>query len=138
MNPQFWQHGPGSGCRGRRGCGRGGYSPHWWQPHPRQPTGQSEQPMETETPKGQEKATSDQEQAQLFEEQRKSFLRDIGEAVSGFLEPYGVKVDVDVVGDSKPTQPPPEEHQQGTTAATDPPHMPSGASVNTVSENLTI
>lgn len=31
------------------------------------------------------------------EEERKTFLRGVGEAVSSFLEPFGVKVDVDVV-----------------------------------------
>lgn len=122
MDPNFWQRGPGNGCQGRTGCGRGGSMPQWWQPRPQKPADQSEHPMETETPKGKEEAATDQEQARLQEEQRKSFLQGIGEAVSSFLEPFGVKVDVGVAGDS---QPPPEE---GTPAAADPSHVPSGAS----------
>ena len=33
------------------------------------------------------------------EEERKSYLRGVGEAVSSFLEPFGIKVDVDVAGE---------------------------------------
>ena len=38
------------------------------------------------------------------EEERKTFLHGVGEAISGFLEPFGVKVDVDVTGSEKPKE----------------------------------
>ena len=48
-----------------------------------------EEPMDTEQKPG------------PSEEERKTFLRGVGEAVSSCLEPFGVKVDVDVLGGAK-------------------------------------
>ena len=85
--------------------------------------------METEQ-KGPE--LSEEERAQLNEEQRRSYLRDVGEAVSGFLRPFGIKVDVDVVDESTPK--PKDTPQDGAgTSSEVPPDVPSGASVDTVS-----
>lgn len=93
------------GCRGGRfgghpyaGCNGGGqglFAP-WWQGfggnfhgnqwfNP-QRKAEGQEPMDTEQKPG------------PSEEERKTFLRGVGEAVSSFLEPYGVKVDVDVLG----------------------------------------
>ena len=47
-------------------------------------------------------APSDEESAQLEREQRQSYLQDIGGAVSTFLRPFGVKVDVGVVDEGPP------------------------------------
>ncbi len=120
-----WVHGGGLGCGGPRG--------RWFaqqsETTAKEKTGNQE-PMETEQPgdkgKGKEGGLSEEEQAQLQEEQRRSFLQDIGGAVSAFLEPFGVKVDLDVLGDSQQ----PTKQEQGTPSA--PPPVPSGASVNTV------
>ena len=35
------------------------------------------------------------------EDQHRNFLQGVGAAVSSFLEPFGVKVDVDVIGGEK-------------------------------------
>lgn len=87
--------------------------------------------MDTAQP-GQSKEMSEEERAQLHQEQRRSYLQDIGEAVSNLLQPFGVKVDVDVIDESQ--QKPTTTSQEGdTTTSTAPPSVPSGASVNTVS-----
>lgn len=57
------------------------------------------------------------------EEDRRGFLRGVGEAVSNFLEPFGVKVDVDVVGGDggsgdKTADPKAEGDASGATAST--------------------
>jgi hypothetical protein len=81
--------------------------------------------METEGNAGQPGG----EQTQLEKEQRQSYLQDIGEAVSTFLRPFGVKVDVDVVDDEQPKK---TESQADTSDP--PPSAPSKVSEgNTVS-----
>ena len=87
----------------------------------------------------QPKEGAEGDQSKLQEEQRKSFLRGIGEAVSSFLEPFGVKVDVDVVGGEtpKPDATPSSQGEEGTSA-TAPPEVPSGATVNTVSKHSAV
>lgn len=70
------------------GFGKGGASCHGSE-HKERSHGEGQEPMETEHRPG------------PSEEERKSFLRGVGEAVSNFLEPFGVKVDVDVVGGEK-------------------------------------
>ena len=91
--------------------------------------------METEQP-GKDK----EEQAQIREEQRRSYLHDIGEAISSFLEPFGVKVDLDVLGDSQqqPAQKPQTQRdgeEKGEGIPSTPSLVPSGANVNTVSHS---
>lgn len=110
--------------RGRGGCGRfggrhypggpfpggpfpggQGFIPPWWQGFGRggascqgnqcggkaeKNKGEGQEPMDTEQKPG------------PSEEERKTFLRGVGEAVSSFLEPFGVKVDVDVLNGEKP------------------------------------
>lgn len=106
--------------RGRGGCSSGGrfgghpypgglggqgFIPPWWQGFGRggascqgnqcggkaeKDKGEGQEPMDTEQRPG------------PSEEERKTFLRGVGEAVSSFLEPFGVKVDVDVLGGEKP------------------------------------
>lgn len=39
------------------------------------------------------------------EEDRRTFLQGIGKAVTDFLEPFGIKVDVDVLGGEKAAEP---------------------------------
>ncbi len=39
------------------------------------------------------------------EEQKRAQIRNIGQAVSNFLLPFGIKVDVDVTGEEKKTEP---------------------------------
>lgn len=115
-----WHHGGFGGFgpfRGGRGCGfhrggrfgcrpyhhhggRGGY-PGWQRGGPAaschgcQPgaekQGERQEPMDTANPGS-------------SEADRKSFLQGLGEAVSSFLEPFGVKVDVDAVGGEKPAE----------------------------------
>ena len=109
--------------RGRGGCGRFGGRPYrcpggsfpggqgwfspWWQGFG---TGaascQGNQCGEKTKNKGEGEESMDTEQKPgPSEEERKTFLRGVGEAVSSFLEPFGVKVDVDVVpGAEKPGQ----------------------------------
>lgn len=99
------------------------------------PTG-SQEPMDTEH---QPKEGADGEQAKLQEEQRKTFLRGIGEAVSNFLEPFGVKVDVDVVsGETPKPDVTPSSQGEEDTSSTPPPEVPSGATVNTVSKHAVV
>ena len=52
------------------------------------------------------------------EEERKTFLQGVGQAVSSFLEPFGVKVDVDVAGgEEKPPTAPPASGEGASTEA---------------------
>ncbi len=148
----------GRGCPYRWGRG-GGFPHHVWGPWVAQPYGggvgccggprgrwfaqQSatpgkekagrQEPMETEGPegKGKEGGTTEEEQAQLQEEQRRGILHDIGAAVSSFLEPFGVKVDVDVLGGDSGASAQEPKKQEGAPSA--PPPVPSGATVDTVS-----
>lgn len=115
---------PRGGFRGRRcgGGGSGGGAPWWWRSAAEREAGQQQQqqtsggaaePMETAT-------DSQQQQQPPSEEERRSFLHGVGQAVSSFLEPFGVKVDVDVVGDgdkTTPSAPPPSSGEAGPTAA---------------------
>lgn len=81
--------------------------------------------METEQPMS-EAAPTD-EDAQLEQEQRQSYLQDIGEAVSTFLRPFGVKVDVGLVNEG----PPQASSDASPTPA--PPKVPSGYNGSDVS-----
>lgn len=126
---QAWMAPPFAHCWGGAGqCGRPGG--RWWAQQSeaagKEKTDKQE-PMETEKPegKGREGEVSGEERAQLEQEQRRSIIHDIGEAVSSFLEPFGVKVDLDVLGDSQE----PKKKEGDPTA---PPPVPSGANVNTV------
>ena len=80
------------------------------------PAGAKSEEMETEESVGQ----SGGKQAQLEKKQQQSYLQDIGEAVSTFLRPFGVKVDVDVVDDEQPKK---TESQADTSDP--PPSAPS-------------
>lgn len=115
MHPYFWRHlhGAPPGC-----CGG--------QPA-RQPP-QSSEAMETEQPAAGSTQPQTEEQAQLEQEQRQSYLQDIGEAVSSFLRPFGVKVDVGVVDEG-----PPKSSTDATPAPSAPTQVPSGSDSNTVS-----
>ena len=84
--------------------------------------------METEQPAA--GSTQIEEQAQLETEQRQSYLQDIGEAVSNFLRPFGVKVDVGTVDGDQP-----KASTSATPSATPaaPTEVPSGSDGNAVS-----
>ena len=75
-------------------------------------TGESE-PMETTA------EAKQQPGCPQSEEERKSFLHGVGQAVSSFLEPFGVKVDVDVAGggETPSTAPPPSGGAEPTSGA---------------------
>ena len=126
----MWPHqgfgpyrGRGRGCRGRGGrgrfgggpfggghpypCGGGqGFIPPWCQGfgqggtscHGAKPNENPEQSKEEG--EGQEAMDTEQRPAPS-EEDRRTFLQGVGQAVSNFLEPFGVKVDVDVLGGEK-------------------------------------
>ena len=91
----------------RGGCGQGGEDaccPGKSNPNPpcngddgakSQP---AEQKMETEQP-----ANAENSGEWSFDQQR-GFLHNVGEAVTSFLEPFGVKVDVDVVDKKAPSE----------------------------------
>lgn len=150
--------GPWRGRRGGRHCGgRGRHGGQWghggpwippfflqnflggqWGAPPRQeqqqePEGEKPAEGKLEEMETEEQQTLAQDQAQLEKEQRQGYLQDIGEAVSTFLRPFGVKVDVDVVDD--------EEQPKKTDALADtsdpapsaPSRVPSGYEGNTVS-----
>ena len=89
--------------------------------------------METEQPTTESAPAN--EEAQLEQEQRQSYLQDIGEAVSSFLRPFGVKVDVGVVDEGKPKTS--EADTSATPSAPPPPSastkVPSGYEGSTVS-----
>ena len=115
---------PRGGFRGRR-CGDG--APWWWrsaaEKEARQQqtsaSGGAAEPMETGTDSQQQQQP--QQPQPPNEEERRSFLQGVGQAVSSFLEPFGVKVDVDVVGDDvkTPSAPPPSSGEEaGSTSAT--------------------
>lgn len=137
QHPYFWG--------GAGPCGHGGWWRQWAGLHAQEgdqpkPPG-TQEPMDTE--QQQKQGVSGEEQAKLYEEQRKSYLQGIGAAVSSFLAPFGVKVDVDVVGEEtpKPDATPSKQQEEDTTTSTTtdqqsepsaPPEVPSGATVNTV------
>ena len=116
---------PGRGFQGQRWCG--GFPPSpWWKnvadahKEGAQTSGASE-PMETGADAQQHSQPQQQPQYQApTEEEKKSFLQGVGQAVSSFLEPFGVKVDVDVVrdGEKTPSAPPPSSGEAGSSAAT--------------------
>lgn len=82
----WWGGVGGSGCQGPQGaCGRPCGKTTEGETGKEQPAAGAE-PMETEQP---------------TEEQRREYLRNIGGAVSSFLQPFGIKVDVDVAGGEK-------------------------------------
>ena len=99
----------------------------------KKPEGKSEE-MDTEQQQ-QAAGESTSEQEQLEREQRQSYLQDIGQAVSNFLRPFGVKVDVDVVDEEG--QPKTAEPTTTDTSAdpepSAPSKVPSGYDGNTVS-----
>ena len=73
------------------------------------------------------------EQTQLGREQQQSYLQDIGQAVSNFLRPFGVKVDVDVVeGQAKKSEAATNTPADPTPST--PSKVPSGYDGSTVSE----
>lgn len=138
----------GGPCRGmgRYHChgGRGRPGPQWLSPYFLQhmmeqwgQAGPSQRPpqekqsqrkteeMETEQPAPEPAPAADDEEAQLEKEQRQSYLQDIGEAVSTFLRPFGVKVDVGVVDGG-----PPKDDQSTPPTSS---KVPSGYDGNTVS-----
>lgn len=85
--------------------------------------------METEQPTPGEAPTD--EDAQLEQEQRQSYLQDIGEAVSMFLRPFGVKVDVGVVNEG-----PPKANPEASPAPSAPSKVPSGYNGSDVSSSF--
>lgn len=89
--------------------------------------------METEQPAAGSTQPQTEEQAQLEQEQRQSYLQDIGEAVSNFLRPFGVKVDLGVVDEG-----PPKSSAEATPAPSAPTQVPSGSDSNTVSLFLAV
>lgn len=119
-HPRFFRGGHhGRGCGRWRGGGGPGGAP-WWRyaaegEAGKTTTGESE-PMETSA---ESKQTGTEQQPAGSEEERRSFLHGIGQAVSNFLEPFGVKVDVDVVGggENPPTAPPTAEGAAPTSSA---------------------
>lgn len=46
-----------------------------------------------------------EQKSEVSEEERRVFLQGIGEAVSSFLQPFGVKVDLDVAGGGESEKP---------------------------------
>ena len=133
----------GGPCRGRGryhchgGRGRGG--PQWLSPyflqqmmeqwgqggHSQKPPQEKQSQVKTEEMETGQPAPSADEDAQLEKEQQQSYLQDIGEAVSTFLRPYGVKVDVGVVDEG----PPKDDKVTPPTSS----KVPSGYDGNTVS-----
>lgn len=81
--------------------------------------------METEQPTPEAAPTED---AQLEQEQRQSYLQDIGEAVSTFLRPFGVKVDVGLANEG-----PPKTSSEATPTPSAPADVPSGYNGSNVS-----
>lgn len=55
---------------------------------------------------------------QPTEEQRKAYLHNIGSTVSSFLEPLGIKVDVDVLGGEKSAEKKPDGESTTTGQST--------------------
>lgn len=114
---------PKRAFRGRR-CGGGSGAPWWWRSAAEKEAGQQQtgasggaaEPMETGTDSQQQQ----QQPQPPSEEERRSFLHGVGQAVSSFLEPFGVKVDVDVVGDGEktPSAPPPSSGEAESSSAT--------------------
>lgn len=119
MSPYFLQHLLGGGQFGQGGVPQGccGQQP------PQEKSQPQAKPEEMET-----EQNGSGEDAQLEQEQRQSYLQDVGEAVSSFLRPFGVKVDVGVVDEDK-------TKKEGTDAKPTPPassDVPSGYEGNTV------
>ena len=88
-----------------------------------------EMDTEQQTSTGSAKPGSEEE-AQLEREQHQTYLQDIGEAVSNFLRPFGVKVDVDVVDESKKTE---SAADTSGAAPSAPEKVPGGCEGDTVS-----
>ena len=117
MHPYFWRQFQGHGPPQQFCGGRGASKPP-----------QSSEAMETEQPAA--GSTQTEEQAQLETEQRKSYLQDIGEAVSNFLRPFGVKVDVGTVDGGQPKA---STSSTPSATAAAPTEVPSGSNGNAVS-----
>ena len=81
--------GGGAGCFGGGGSGGTQCKPDEKNPH----KSATEEPMDTE------------QKSEVSEEERRVFLQGIGEAVSSFLQPFGVKVDLDVAGGGESEKP---------------------------------
>lgn len=115
-------HGGGSlgWCQGQQQSGKSAQE--------KQAQGKSDK-METEQPTPGEAPT--EEDAQLEREQRQSYLQDIGEAVSTFLRPFGVKVDVGVVDEG-----PPKTSPDASPAPSAPTKVPSGYNGSDVSSSF--
>lgn len=122
LSPYFLQHFLGQWSQGGHSC---------QSPSQEKPTQGKTEEMETEQqqPKRSESAPTTDDDAQLEKEQRQSYLQDIGEAVSTFLRPFGVKVDVGVVDGDPPKR-------DDSTASSS--KVPSGYDGNTVRTYLSI
>ena len=121
-----WGRGGFGPYRGRRGCCRGGrFGGHPPFPHGgcgsgrfhggfvpwfggfggpggcHSGQGRQCKPAASEQQQQEPMDTADQKPDPSNVEERRSFLQGVGEAVSNFLEPFGVKVDVDVIGGEK-------------------------------------
>lgn len=126
MHPYFLHHlmghvgGPPGWCQGQQQSEKSAQE--------KQTQGKSEE-METEQPTP--GAAPTDEDAQLEREQRQSYLQDIGEAVSTFLRPFGVKVDVGVVDEG-----PPKTSPDASPAPSAPSKVPSGYNGSDVSSQL--
>lgn len=139
FGPRGFQHPCGGRCPRRFGgghphCFRGGHPGHrwgggapWWRCAANKEAGQASgtsEPMETgadsQQQAQQQQAQQQQQQpgAPQNEEEQRKFLHGVGEAVSSFLEPFGIKVDVDVVGggEKPPTAPPPSGEAEPSVA----------------------
>ena len=90
--------------------------------------------METEKQSPADKSGGGGEQSQLEREQRQSYLQDIGDTVSNFLRPFGVKVDVDVVDDKQQKKVTGSSADTSESAPSAPSKVPSGYEGNTVSK----
>ena len=128
MHPYFLGHLTGQWGQGGSpsGCCRSQRPPQEKQAQDKSDAMETEQPTSGSAPVN--------EEPELEQEQRQSYLQDIGEAVSNFLRPFGVKVDVGVVDEEQPTS------EAGTSATPSAPpaptKVPSGYEGNTVSLSI--
>ena len=128
MHPYFLHHLTGQWGQGGSpsGCCRSQRPPQEKQAQDKSDEMETEQPTSGSAPAN--------EEPELEQEQRQSYLQDIGEAVSNFLRPFGVKVDVGVVDEEQPTS------EAGTSATPSAPpaptKVPSGYEGNTVSLSI--
>ena len=122
--PYFLQQLFGGGQWGQGGGGPRGCCGPQQTPQEKPATQRKPDEMETE-------GTGPQS-SEVEREQRQGYLQDIGEAVSTFLKPFGVKVDVGVVGKDQAQQKE-EEETEAQPAPQNPSKVPSGYEGSTVS-----